>query len=42
MAVAKNADEFIAQYRAAVASNPECGNSHYNLGVGLMGKKEYD
>jgi tetratricopeptide (TPR) repeat protein len=38
---ANNADEYIAQQRAAIASNPECGTSHYNLGVALMGKKEY-
>ena len=42
MSQANNAEEFIAQQRAAIASNPECGNSHYNLGVALMGKKEYN
>ena len=42
MATAKNADEFISQQRAAIASNPDCGTSHYNLGVALMGKKQYD
>ena len=38
MAKMKNADEFIAQQRQAIAQNPECGNSHYNLGVALMGQ----
>jgi tetratricopeptide (TPR) repeat protein len=42
MTKAKNADEYIAQQRHAIAQNPECGNSHYNLGVALMGQKQYD
>lgn len=42
MSKANNADEFIARQRQAIASNPECGNSHYNLGVALMGKQEYN
>ena len=42
MAQAKNAEEFIAKQRAAIASNPECGTSHYNLGIALMGQKKYD
>jgi tetratricopeptide (TPR) repeat protein len=37
----KNVDEFVAQQRGAIASNPECGTSHYNLAVGLLGKKQY-
>lgn len=42
MAQAKNVQEFIANQRAAIASNPDCGVSHYNLGVALMGQKKYD
>ena len=42
MTKATNADEFIAQQRQAIAQNPECGNSHYNLAVGLMGQQKYD
>jgi tetratricopeptide (TPR) repeat protein len=42
MTKAKNAEEFIAQHRQAIAQNPECGNSHYNLAVALMGQKQYD
>ncbi|MBW2408612.1 MAG: tetratricopeptide repeat protein, partial [Deltaproteobacteria bacterium] len=38
----KNADESIAAYRKAIAQNPECGNSHYNLAVALMGQQKYD
>ena len=38
----KNAKEYIAKYRAALASNPECSMSHYNLAVALLGIKEYD
>jgi tetratricopeptide (TPR) repeat protein len=42
MTQAKNAEEYIAQQRAAIAQNPECGNSHYNLAVALMGQQQYD
>ena len=38
----KNAKEYIAKYRAALASNSECSMSHYNLAVALLGIKEYD
>ena len=37
----RNADEHIAQLRMALAGNPECGTTHYNLAVALMGKQEY-
>lgn len=42
MPKAKNVQEYIAQHRAAVAANPECGTSHYNLAIGLLGQKKYD
>ena len=42
MTKAKNADEYIALQRQAIAQNPECGNSHYNLAVALMGQKQYE
>lgn len=42
MAQAKNAEEYIAIQRAALASNPDCGTTHYNLAVALMGQKNYD
>ena len=42
MTQAKNAENYIAQQRAAIAGNPECGNSHYNLAVALMGQQKYD
>lgn len=41
MKQAKNAKEYIAKCRSALASNPECGTSHYNLAVALLGIKEY-
>lgn len=37
----RNADEYIAQLKGALAGNPECGTTHYNLAVALMGKQEY-
>ena len=41
MGKAKNVDDYIAMQRQALAGNPECGNTHYNLGVALMGKKQF-
>jgi tetratricopeptide (TPR) repeat protein len=40
--VAKDVDEYIAIQRGAIAQNPECGNSHYNLAVALIGLKKLD
>jgi tetratricopeptide (TPR) repeat protein len=42
MTKAKNVEEYIAQQRAAISANPDCGISHYNLAVGLLGQKKYD
>jgi tetratricopeptide (TPR) repeat protein len=42
MSKAKNVEEFIAKQRAAIAFNPDCGTSHYNLAVALLGQKKYD
>ena len=42
MAKAENVEEYVAQQRAYIASNPECGTSHYNLAVALMGQKRYE
>ena len=42
MTKSKNAEEYIAQQRSFIAQNPECGNSHYNLAVALMGQQNYD
>lgn len=39
---AANVEEFIAKQRAAIMSNPECGVSHYNLAIGLLGQKKYE
>ena len=39
MTKAKNVKEYIAQQQAAVAANPDCGTSHYNLAIGLLGQK---
>lgn len=42
MEKAKNVEEYIATQRAALASNPDCGTTHYNLAVALLGQKKYD
>lgn len=42
MTKAKTAEEYIAQQRSSIAQNPECGNSHYNLAVALVGQQKYD
>lgn len=38
----RNVDEYIAHQRAAIGANPDCGTSHYNLAVGLLGLKKYE
>lgn len=35
------ADAHIAKLREQLTENEECGTTHYNLAVALMGKKEY-
>jgi len=40
--VPNSADEHIANLRYQLAQNQECGTTHYNLAVALMGKQEYD
>jgi tetratricopeptide (TPR) repeat protein len=42
MEKAKDAEEYIARQRAATAANPECGTSHYNLAVGLLGQRKFE
>lgn len=42
MVEARNVDEYIEKQRMALSSNPECGTTHYNLGVALMGKKQFN
>lgn len=37
----KDADEQIAKLKAALTQNNECGTTHYNLAVALLGKQEY-
>ena len=42
MPKAKNVEEYIAMHRAGIASNSDCGTSHYNLAVGLIGQRKFD
>ena len=37
----KSADEQITRLRGQLTGNDECGTTHYNLAVALMGKQEY-
>jgi len=37
----KNADEQILKLREALTRNQECGTTHYNLAVALLGKQEF-
>jgi len=37
----KDSDEQIAKLRAGLVQNDECGTTHYNLAVALMGKQEF-
>ena len=38
----KNAEEYIAAQREAIAANPDCGTSRYNLAVALMGQQQFE
>jgi hypothetical protein len=40
MEKAPNAEAFIAQQKSFISSNPDCGTSHYNLGVALLGQEK--
>lgn len=42
MTKAKNVEEYIARQRVAIAGNPDCGVSRYNLAVALLGLQKYD
>jgi tetratricopeptide (TPR) repeat protein len=37
----KDADEHIARLRSQLGNNSECGTTHYNLAVALLGKQDY-
>ncbi len=37
----QNVDEYIAYLQEHLAQAPECGNTHYNLGVAYLSKHEY-
>ncbi len=37
----KNSDEHIVRLRSQLIKNDECGTTHYNLAVALLGKQEY-
>jgi tetratricopeptide (TPR) repeat protein len=39
---APTAEEHIADLKSQLARNTECGTTHYNLAVALMGRQEYD
>jgi tetratricopeptide (TPR) repeat protein len=42
MTKAKDVEDYIATHKEAIDQNPECGNSHYNLAVALMGKRQFE
>lgn len=42
MVQANTAEEYVADLRRRLAANPDCGTTHYNLGVALMGLKRYE
>lgn len=37
----KNADEQISRLKGQITQNEECGTTHYNLAVALLGKQDY-
>ncbi len=42
MQKAENAQAYIATQRKIIDQNPECGTSHYNLAVALLGLRQFD
>lgn len=38
----RNVEDYIAQQKRYIASNPDCGTSHYNLAVAMLGQKRYE
>lgn len=38
----RTSDEYIEKLRSQLKNNTDCGTTHYNLAVALMGKQEYD
>jgi len=42
MQKAKNVEEYIEIQKAAIAQNQECGTSHYNLAVALLGQRKFN
>lgn len=42
MAEKKTVDEYIAQQRAGLAGNPDCGMTHYNLATALLSLRKLD
>lgn len=42
MEKALNAEEYIRRQKAALATNPECGNTHYNIAVALMSQRRFE
>ncbi len=38
----QDSEEFIAEQKRILTENPECANSHYNLGVALMQQGKLD
>ncbi len=39
---AKTTEDYNAEQRAALAKNPHCGTTHYNLAIGLIKQKKWD
>ena len=38
----QDSEEFINQQKAILADNPECANSHYNMGVKFLEQDKLD
>ena len=36
-----NVEEYIAHLKEMLRQAPECGNTHYNLGVAYLSKREF-
>jgi len=36
-----NLDDYIADLKGKLQDNPQCGNSHYNLGVAYLSRRDF-
>jgi len=38
----KTVEEYVLEQKSALASNPDCGMTHYNLAAALLSQRKFD